>query len=176
YKVRIEAPGAAAAGIQRTRLNVLGLHLCPFMDRLALYDPATAALADDPDWHDSPKNGMFQKSYITGSSNLPSQMSSYTCVILHDGKGNAVGMMGAAPGDGPGGSGSVGYFLGYHWKQLGRGADDAEFSNNTIMMTAMNEAPLRSGADYVVYLLVGTLDEVAAYARDLYAARAGLDW
>ena len=165
------------AGIAKSRLNICGVHLCQFMDQLSLYDPATGIGIEDADWQKSSANRQFIKHY-SGKQPLPKGgLRNFTCVVLHNGKDHAVGLMGAAPGQGPNGSGSVESFLGYHWKQLDKGKDNAEFANNTIMMTPMNELPLKNdGRPYVVYVLVGSIAEVKAYGRELYAKRANLDW
>ena len=78
---------------------------------------------------------------------------------------------------GPGRSGSVEYYLGYYWKRLGKGLDESEFGNNTVMLTAMNESRAENGIGrYVVYILVGTIDEVKAHARALWSNRSNVEW
>jgi len=160
------------SNVAKSRVNILGTHLCQFMDRLCLYDPATDIETEDGKWQSSPDNQMFCRFY-SGEDPVPKGgMGDFTCVVLHDGGSHAVGLMGASPGQG-----SVESFLGYHWKQLDDGKDDTEFGKNTIMMTPMNSLPIgKDGGSYVVYLLVGTLDEVKANARELYANRAQLEW
>lgn len=158
--------------VTKSRVNICGVHLCQFMDRLCLYDPATEVETWDVNWQSSPVNQQFRKLYSDKTPLPKGGMGDFTCVVLHDGKSHAVGLMGASPGQG-----SIESFLGYHWKQLGDGKDGAEFGNNTIMMTPMNSRPIgKDGGSYIVYLLVGTLDEVKAYARELYANRAQLEW
>lgn len=165
------------SNVTKSRVNICGVHLCQFMDRLCLYDPATDVETGEVNWQASPDNQQFRRFY-SGKTPVPKGgMGDFTCVVLHDGKSHAVGLMGASPGQGPGGRGSIESFLGYHWKQLGYGKDGAEFGNNTIMMTPMNSLPIgKDGGSYVVYLLVGSLDEVKAYARELYSNRADLEW
>jgi hypothetical protein len=165
------------AGIAKSRMNICGVHLCQFMNRLSLYDPATGIAAEDVDWRTSSANRQFIKRY-SGQEPLPRiGIRNFTCVVLHDGKDHAVGLMGVAPGQGPGGSGSVESFLGYHWKDLDKDKDNMEFGKNTIMMTPMNELPLKDGGgSYVVYVLVGNFEEVKAYAGELYANRNHLEW
>lgn len=158
--------------VAKSRVNICGVHLCQFMDRLCLYDPATDIETVDEKWQSSPDNQMFRKFYSDKTPAPKGGMGDFTCVVLHDGGSHAVGLMGASPAQG-----SIESFLGYHWKQLGDGKDGAEFGNNTIMMTPMNSLPIgKDGGSYVFYLLVGTLDEVQAYARELYANRAQLEW
>lgn len=158
-------------GIVKSRVNICGIHLCKFMNRLSLFDPSSGKETEEENWLTSPTNQMFRKSY-TDKPPLPKgSLKSFTCVILHDGKDHAVGIMGAGPEKG----GSVGYFLGYHWKELDDGKDGAEFGNSTIMMTPMSESPIRKGF-YTLYLLVGTPAEVTGYAREMYAKRSTLEW
>jgi len=164
-------------GVKKSRMNICGVHLCQFMDRLYLYDPSTGMGEEEADWQTSPSNRQFRKSYSDKVPLPKGSLRDFTCVVLHDGRSHAVGLMGASPEMASARQGSVEYFLGYHWKQLGEGNDGAEFGNNTIMMTPMNGLPAgKGGGSYVIYLLVGSLDEVKTYARELYANRADLEW
>lgn len=168
---------AGWGGIMKSRMNICGVHLCQFMDRLCLYDPTTGIGTEERDWQTSPINRQFRRLYSDKVPLPKGCLPDFACVIIHDGKSHAVGLMGAAPGQGSDRHGSVESFLGYHWKKLGKGNDGAEFGNNTIMMTAMNGLPIgKDGASYIVYLLVGSLEEVKAYAGELYAKRLETEW
>jgi hypothetical protein len=176
FKVCCLVPRAGVSGVQRSRINILGLHLVSFMQHLVFYDPAADSSSAEADWSAGSGNRSMRRKYANEGS--ATALKDFTCVVLHDDNGHAVGMMGAGPGRGPNGSGSIDHFLGYNWREFTSGVSTGpEFSNRTVMMTAMNEAPLREGAnDYCLYVLVGTLPDVKKFARDLYAHRQSLEW